>query len=220
MDKKVALSFAGIKAVIFDMDGTMIANMQYHDAAWVEFLKRHGIEMSKEERQKKISSRRNDEIFGTLFGEETPYETRKAYAEEKEQIYRELYKDYIKEISGLTDLIKKLRDKGLKLAVATTAPWKNRDFGLEELGLTDAFDVIVGNEDVTKGKPDPQIYLEVCRRLSIDPHSCLVFEDSPVGVRAGKNAGMRVIGIMTSHSASELAKVEAVIDDFTQVAFE
>ena len=212
--------FDGIKAVIFDMDGTMIANMQHHDLAWQEFLKRHGIEMSEEERKRKISGRHNDQIFAMLFGEDTPVEKRKEYGEEKEQIYRGLYKNDIKEVEGLTLLLKRLKEKGFKLAVATTAPQKNRDFGLEELGLTNMFEVIVGAEDVTRGKPDPQIYEMTAEKLGVDPHECLVFEDSLVGVEAAKNAGMRVIGITTSHMASDLGETEATIDDFTQVELE
>lgn len=215
--EKVSIVLDGIKAVIFDMDGTMIANMKHHDAAWIEFLKRHGLELSEEERKSKISSRRNDEIFATLFGDDTPAEIKKEYGEEKEQIYRELYKKDIKEVAGLTTLIKELKEQGYKLAVATTAPQKNRDFGLEELGLSDSFDVIVGAEDVSRGKPDPQIYEEAAKRLGVKQEECLVFEDSPLGIEAAKNAGMRVIGIATSHTEKELAEAERIIEDFTQI---
>lgn len=211
------ISLHNITAVIFDMDGTMIANAKHHDLAWQAFLKRYKLELTEEERMTKISSRRNHEIFGTLFGEDTPTEVREAYGEEKEEIYRELYKPDIKEVTGLSSLIEQLKKRKLKLAIATTAPRKNREFGLEALGHMNTFEVIVGNEDVTRGKPDPQIFLEAAKRLNVKPHQCLVFEDSPVGVDAAVHAGMRVIGIGTSHSEEELHKAETVVEDFSQI---
>ena len=214
---KKIINLDTITAVIFDMDGTMIANMKHHDLAWEEFLRRYSIELSEEEKKTKISSRRNHEIFGTLFGEDTPSEVREAYAEEKEQLYRDLYKNDIKEVTGLSSILEKLKKRGLNLAIATTAPRKNRDFGLKALGLTETFKVIVGNEDVTRGKPDPQIFLEAAKLLKVEPNQCLVFEDSPVGIEAARNAGMRVVGIATSHTENELNKAETIIKDFSQI---
>lgn len=213
----IQLSTNKYKAVIFDMDGTMINNMPYHKKAWKEFFNKHGLSFTDEVFSKKISGKKNDQIFEFVFERKLTPEELEKYTEEKEALYRELYKPEIQEIRGLTELIRQLHNKNIKIAIATTAPEKNRTFGLEALHLTQTFDVILGDEHVTHGKPDPEIYLETAKRLRIDPASCLVFEDSPPGVNAGKNAGMTVVGIVTSHSKDELQRADYIINDFTEI---
>ena len=109
----------------------------------------------------------------------------------------------------------KKRDK--KLAIATTAPKENREFVLNALGLEEYFEVILGEEDVQKGKPDPEIYLKTAELLGVAPDSCIVFEDSPVGVASAKNAGMTVVGITTTHSEDELEKADIIVQNFTEL---
>ncbi|MGE5042089.1 MAG: HAD family hydrolase [Candidatus Levyibacteriota bacterium] len=213
------ISLEGIQAVIFDMDGVMIDNMGYHDQAWEAFLKRYGKPMSYEERLRRITSRRNHEILGDLFGEDTSDKRRAELSTEKEAIYRELYEGKVVEVPGLTEAIKELRRRGLKLGIATTALRSNRDFALQELGMTNTFDVIVGNEDVTRGKPDPQIFTLTAERLEAQSAHCLVFEDSPLGIQAAKAAGMRAVGLVTTHQRSELKAAEAAVKDFTKIQF-
>jgi beta-phosphoglucomutase len=133
---KTTIPLSGMKAAIFDMDGTMIHNMAYHQKAWQEFLKRHGISLTEEEFKQKISGKKNDQIFELLFGEKLNKERELAYTEEKEALYRELFKPDIREINGLTQLITDLHARNIKTAIATTAPAKNREFALRELGLT------------------------------------------------------------------------------------
>jgi beta-phosphoglucomutase len=215
----VTIKLDNIKAAIFDMDGTMINNMAYHKKAWAEFFKRHELSFTDDEFRQKISGKKNDQIFNLVFDRELTQEEIQEYTEEKEAIYREIYKPEIKEISGLLETIKTLKQKGLRLAIATTAPEKNRQFALDVLGLEEQFEIILGDEHVTRGKPDPEIYIEVAKQLQIDPSNCLVFEDSPPGVEAGKNAGMTVVGIMTTHTAEELNKADYHIQDYTQLEF-
>jgi beta-phosphoglucomutase len=214
---KITIPLAQFKAAIFDMDGTMINNMNYHKLAWQAFLKRHGIELSEEEFKHKISGKKNNQIFEIVFGRKLGEDEELQYTEEKEGLYRELFKPDIKEIAGLTSIITELHNRGIKTAIATTAPAKNRDFALRELGLEGKFEVILGDEHVSQGKPHPEIYLETAKKLGVSPHECLVFEDSPPGVESGKNAGMTVVGILSSHSPEEISKADYVVGDFTQL---
>ena len=213
----VSIDLSQFKAAIFDMDGTMINNMNYHKLAWQAFLKRHGIELSEEEFKHKISGKKNNQIFEIVFGRKLGEDEELQYTEEKEGLYRELFKPDIKEIAGLTSIITKLHNRGIRTAIATTAPAKNRDFALRELGLEGKFEVILGDEHVSQGKPHPEIYLETAKKLGVSPHECLVFEDSPPGVESGKNAGMTVVGILSSHSPEEISKADYVVGDFTQL---
>lgn len=219
MDNKILLRFADFDAVIFDMDGTMINNMAYHKKAWMEFSQRHGQHFSEEEFKEKFSGKKNDKILQMIFNKELTSEEIASYTEEKEAIYRELYAPVIKEVSGLLELVKDLSEHHKKLAIATTAPKKNRDFGLEVLGIKKYFSVILGDEHVVKGKPDPEIYSETAKQLGVSPERCLVFEDSPPGIAAGKNAHMTVVGILTTHSEKDLQAADYHVADFKQIAF-
>jgi beta-phosphoglucomutase family hydrolase len=211
------LSLAKYKAVIFDMDGTMINNMAYHKKSWYEFCNRHGLSLDEDSFRQKISGKKNDQIFRLLFNRELTLEEIADFTEEKESVYREIYEPDIKEVAGLRAVITQIQEKGLALAIATTAPKKNREFVLEKLGLQGIFKVILGDEDVTKGKPDPEIYLKTAEQLGVQPSECLVFEDSPPGANAGINAGMHVVGLLTSHSAEELAGTVFTITDYTEL---
>lgn len=208
-----------VQAIIFDMDGTMINNMPYHAMAWKKFCKQHGLDLTDEEFKQKISGKKNNEIFQIIFKRELTSEEAEKFAEEKESIYREIYKDHIHEIPGLKSLVKKIRGMNIPVAIATTAPQKNREFALEMLGIPFSdFAIIVGDEEVSKGKPDPEIYLKTAQGLGIEPSKCLVFEDSPAGVESAKNAGMKVVAITSSHSHEELAGADFFEKDFKKLA--
>lgn len=211
------LDLSRFTAAIFDMDGTMIENMSYHKKAWQEFFRRHGVHLGDDEFQQKISGKKNDEICELVFGRHVHDDELNDYAAEKEALYKELYRGEIKEVDGLTTFVDTLQARGVKTAIATTAPKDNREFVLASLDLNGKFDVILGDEHVTNGKPHPEIYLETARRLGVDPADCVVFEDSPPGVQAGKAAGMSVVGLLTSHVAGELAGADYTIRDFTEL---
>lgn len=198
------------------MDGTMINNMAYHKKSWYEFCHRHNLKLDEVLFKEKISGKKNDQIFTLLFNRELSKEDVDSFTEEKEAVYRELYSPYIKPIEGLIETVNAIKSKGLHLAIATTAPKKNRDFALAELGLEGLFEVILGDEDVTKGKPDPEIYLKTAEKLGVAPKDCLVFEDSPPGANSGKKAGMTVIGVLTTHSKEELKMADAFIANYTE----
>lgn len=214
---KTDIPLTNYKAVIFDMDGTMINNMAHHKRAWQAFLKQHDITLTEEEFRNKISGKKNDQIFELVFGRKLNKDEELKYTEEKEAMYRELFKPDIKEVAGLTKLIETLHAHGIKTAIATTAPAKNRDFALKELGLDGKFEVILGDEHVSKGKPHPEIYESTAKQLGVASEDCLVFEDTPSGVASGKSAGMTVVGILSSHSANELHDADYVVRDFTEI---
>jgi len=151
------LPLTTFRAVIFDMDGTMINNMPYHKQAWQAFFKRHQLTLTEDEFRRKVSGKKNDQIFTEIFDRPLSPDEVAQYTEEKEALYRELYAPHIQEVGGLTSLITELRDRDIKIAIATTAPAKNREFALRELGLEGKFDVILGDEHVAHGKPNPEV---------------------------------------------------------------
>lgn len=219
MDNNILIRLSDFDTAIFDMDGTMINNMPYHKKAWKEFAKRHGLDLTDEEFREKFSGKKNDQILRMIFGRELSAEEIARYTEEKEGVYRELYAPDIAPVAGLHELLNTLQKAGKKLAVATTAPKDNRDFGFKALGLENVFSVILGDEHVTRGKPHPEIYLETAKKLQVDPSRCLVFEDTPPGIQSAKDAGMKVVSVLTTHSAEENDQADYFIKDFTELTF-
>lgn len=213
------LDLTGIKAAIFDMDGTMIDNTPFHYLAWVEFCKRHGIKLTQEDYHQKISGKRNDAILPMFMGENLSENEYLALGDEKENIYRELYKPHLKEISGLKNFLEKLSGLNIKIGIATTSILKNRTFVLETLNLKNFFSVIVGSEHITRGKPHPEVYLVAAQKLEVDPKNCLAFEDTPLGIKSAKSAGMKVVGVLTAHSRQELKEADFLINNFSEIEF-
>lgn len=216
---RVQIPLAKFKAAIFDMDGTMINNSGAHIRAWQEFAKRHNVELSEAEYRRKVAGKKNDQIVKTLFGDMSPEETQRL-GDEKEVLYRELYAPDIEAVRGLHETVNELERHGLRLAIATTANKANREFVLDALGLQDRFELVLGEEHVSHGKPHPEIYLSAAQKLGVEPAECLVFEDSPSGVAAAKEAGMTVAGLLTLHTPEELKQADYTVSDFTDVEFE
>ncbi|MEU4240007.1 HAD family phosphatase [Actinoplanes sp. NPDC026619] len=210
------IRISGIRAAIFDMDGTIVDNTHYHERAWREFLRRHGVQLSESNLQDLLSGRRTDQVIPLILGDRMNRTQLAACADEKESIYREMHAGRVREVKGLRGVLDQLKQRGLMLGIATASPQKNRELVLRELGVEDVFDVVLGEEH-GKAKPDPEIFLKTAEKLVVAPRACLVFEDSPVGVEAARRAGMKVVGLSTSHSKTELAGADIVVANFTQL---
>jgi HAD superfamily hydrolase (TIGR01509 family) len=196
------------KAVIFDMDGTIVDNMHLHADAFAVFAERHGLPPLTPEDRARLDGRRNSEIFPILFRRDVPREEWVAYEEEKEGLYRELSRGRLLPMKGLQMLIDRLRASGVPIALATSAPALNVAHTLDELGLASAFSIVVRGDQVPRGKPAPDVFIEAARQLGVAPEDCLVFEDAPMGVAAAHAAGMPVVALTTSFQAVHFASLE------------
>lgn len=200
-------------AFIFDMDGVIVDSNPYHKIALKQFCKKYGRDLSEEELREKIYGRRNQDWLKSLFGSLTP-EKLKAYADEKELLFRQLYDKDIKTVEGLPAFLKKLDEQGIPKAIGTSAPRENVTFTLEKTGIAKYFDTILDDSFVSHGKPHPEIYLKTAKALGFDPGSCIVLEDSLAGVQSAKNAGCKVVGLTTTHSRNELSETDLILDNF------
>ena len=199
---------ASFRAVIFDIDGTIVDNMHLHAEAFAAFAERHGLPMLTPDDRARLDGRRNSEIFPILFKRDVPREEWQAYEHEKESLYRELSRGRLTPMKGLHHLIAKLKAEGIKIALATSAPELNVTHTLTELGLTGDFSIIVRGDQVPRGKPAPDVFLEAARQLGVPPADCLVFEDAPMGIAAAHAAGMTVVGITTSFQAAHFEQLD------------
>jgi beta-phosphoglucomutase len=199
-------------AFIFDMDGVLVDSNPTHKIALKQFCKKHGYDLSEKDLREKIYGRTNRDWLLNLFGN-LDEQTIKEYAEEKEALFRELYTD-IGPLNGLHSFLEKLEAQGIPKAIATSAPRANVDFTISRTHIDRFFPVILDDSFVSKGKPDPEIYLKSAKALAISPDQCVVFEDSLSGVQAAKRAGCKVVGLTTTHTRAELSETDLNIDDF------
>jgi beta-phosphoglucomutase len=203
-------------AFIFDMDGVIVDSNPAHKVALKQFCKKYGKDLGEDELREKIYGRRNQDWLVSVFGPLDP-KTLQAYADEKEALFRQIYDRDIRPLDGLPEFLEAVRNEQIPRAIATSAPRSNVDFTLAKTGLGPFFETILDDKFVTHGKPHPEVYLKAAGALSFAPGHCVVFEDSLAGVEAGKNAGCKVVGIATTHSADELDRADIILENFTGV---
>lgn len=206
-------------ALLFDMDGVIADTNPTHKKIIKIFCDKHGISFTEDFLVKKVYGRTNKEWLPELFGNISEKELN-SYGDEKEKMFRDLYKEKLEPVRGLDQFLQQMKVKDVKMAVATSAPKENADFILSNLGIEHYFEAILDSSHVEKGKPHPQVYLKVSASINSDPDNCIVLEDSLAGVKAGLDAGCKVIGITTTHSKEELSNCHLVIDDFTDLDYE
>ena len=207
------------RAFIFDMDGTLLDNMRFHTSAWMETINELGHpSVDPTEWEKQTSGVPNRTIFAEMLGVHT--DDVGQWVERKEAAYRRLSSGLLEPLAGLHRFLTEALHGGVDLAMATGAGPANIEFNLEALDLTDFFQMIVGADDVSRGKPDPEVFLTAAKLLGIDPELCVVFEDAPLGIEAARRAGMKVVAFTTMLSATELELlpgVHVVADNFEQL---
>ncbi len=204
--------------VIFDMDGTLVNNSEYHVKAWEIFLTRYGLTGA--EKIWEFFGNTNEQLMKYFFQRDLSKDEITAFAREKEQIYREIYAPEIKPILGLIQLLKDLKAENVKTGLATSAPSENVRFVLEHIRASAFFDVIVDDTQISNGKPDPEIFLTCAARLGSPNNQCIVFEDAVHGITAARRAHMKVVAIDSTHRSGNLEDADLIISDFTEVTTE
>ncbi len=193
------------------MDGTLIDNMGFHNRIWSEFLTSIGAPVSAETMRRRTVGKINAEILREMVRPDLTDAEVEVYSQQKETLYRARFDPSQAVVPGLTGFLARLRAAGRPLALATSAGRENVDFVLKSLGIETVFDALVTAEDVTRGKPDPEIFLKAAARLGVQPQACLVFEDSPSGLEAAHRAGMQSIALATTFPAESLQGCPGVL---------
>jgi len=208
------------KALIFDMDGTLVHNMPFHNQAWQDTLAEAGIHIVQEEFNRATTGKKTPEILRALLGDQLTPSELDYWANRKEALYRERFSCCLEPLAGLLPLLDEAVSFGLPMAVASAASAANIDFVLDGLNLRRYFTAVVGGDDVMHGKPDPEIFFKSARILGASPHDCLVFEDALGGIEAASRAGMDAVMICTTIDAQEVAgqpHVLCAVPDFTSL---
>ncbi|WP_299515954.1 HAD family phosphatase [Mucilaginibacter sp.] len=207
-------------AAIFDMDGTMVDNTPYHLKSWQTLFKKYSMgDLSPETYYTQISGVPIMDTLKRLFADADESRLRELL-KEKEGLYKQLYGPFVTPINGLENFLIELKNDGIKLAMASSATIDDIDFILSHVPVRKYFDAIIDGNRVSKSKPNPQIFLKAADDLGVKPEDCVVFEDSLAGIKAANAAGMKVIGITTSHPPDKLQPADLIITDFTELDFQ
>lgn len=201
-------------AIIFDMDGVICHTNPYHSIAFRQFFAKRGIHPSEEAFANHMYGKSNSYILGHFLGRTVTGKEFIDMENEKEGLFRSIYKDHVQPIDGFTAFLDQLKSRHIPTGVATSAPRANMDLIINTLGITSMMESMLGSEDVTHHKPHPEIYLTSAGNLYRQPDRCIVFEDSYSGISAARAAGAKVVGVLSSHKKEELPPCDLYIKDF------
>lgn len=205
------------RGVIFDLDGVLVDSSALHLRSWQIVGAERGFEMT-EEIFWKTFGMPNRQIFPYLFDRELSAEEERELSERKEAVYRELAAGNIQALPGVLPLLRALRAQGFRLALGSSTPQSNIRVILSAVGIGNCFDAIVTGDDVTHGKPHPEVFLKAAERLGLPPERCVVVEDAVVGVQAAKAAGMRCLAVTTTHPDEKLQQADRVVASLADVS--
>lgn len=205
------------KAFLFDLNGTMINDMPYHIKAWHKILNDLGAGISLE-RMKDECYGKNSELLERIFPGRFSDKEMSEMELKKEKAYQLAFRPHLKLIDGLENFLKEAHAAGIKMAIGSAAIMFNIDFVIDGTDTRKYFDALISAESVKNSKPDPETFLKAADELNVSPAECLVFEDTPKGVEAALNAGMKAVVITTLHQLEEFGNYPNVIrfvKDFT-----
>lgn len=193
-----------MRAFLFDLDGTLIDSMPHHHDAWVRWHARRGRTIDVAGYFAATAGRTNDEILAEMYPALSP-DDRRAMADEKEVIYREIAEPALALIAGVEAFVAATRAAGIRMAVCTASTPENIALAYRRFPIGDWVETTVSPADGLPGKPEPHIFLEAARRLGVPPADCIVFEDAPLGIEGARRAGMRAVALTTTLSAEAFA---------------
>lgn len=203
------------RGYIFDLDGVLIDSSKIHYDGWKKILSNFNEDLDYETFLKKCFGKRGPETLEIIFGKG------KFSHEEAARISHEVDSNFVKTVAevgvpikGALEFVRSLKESGEKVALATSAPRQNVDAFLEAFSLRGVFDAEVCGDDVSKGKPNPEVFLKAASRLNEDPKDCVVFEDSLPGVTGAKAAGATCVALLTTTSREVLKTADFFIEDF------
>jgi HAD superfamily hydrolase (TIGR01509 family) len=188
---------------IFDHDGVLVDSLDLHQRAWVEMGRRGGLPITAEF-VKVTFGMTNVAMFRQLLGDTIDLAELQRQSDVKEAVYREVARGRIALMDGVRDLLGRLAAGGYRLAVGTSGIRANIELTIAECSLDGVFSAIAAADDITRSKPDPEVFLVAASKAGVDPRRAVVFEDAVVGIQAAKAAGMYAVGVTTHHPAASL----------------
>lgn len=204
--------------VIFDMDGVICHTNPFHSKAFKVFFEKRNLFPTEKEFAAHMYGKSNSYILQHFLGRPIQGEEFIALEYEKESLFRDIYATNVEPIYGYLEFLESLKSAGFLTGVATSAPKANLELIMGRLSFESQMDSILASEDVTNHKPDPEVYLKSALNIKLEPSKCIVFEDSFSGVSAAINAGMKVVGVLSSHTIEELPPCDIYINNYSDIS--
>ena len=209
-----------LRAAIWDVDGTLVDTAEQHFRAWVEVCREKGHDFTRADFAATFG-RRNPEILAYLFGDRLGKGEAEAFADRKEELYRDATRHGVALLPGVAALMEGLHQLGFEQGIGSSAPRANLELILELTGIDRYLGAVVGSEDTTRGKPDPEVFLIAASRLGVEPRNAVVFEDAVAGVEAARAGGMRCVAVsfVGHHSPEKLraAGADVVVGSLEEI---
>ena len=205
-------------ALIFDMDGVLVDNTPVQARAFQLLFRDLGLTTNARQLLKRLNGMPAGEIIQSVFRHPIDKKQLEIYVEQREFLYRTLYWNKRQELPGLTTFLKAARAEGFKIGLGTGSGGPTLSYPLDHLDLRQYFDVIVGKDDVPKGKPHPDTYSATAAQLGVEPENCIVFEDAVLGEQAAYRAGMRCVAVTSTLKAQDFQAPLTTIKDFTEIS--
>jgi beta-phosphoglucomutase family hydrolase len=206
------------RGVLWDMDGVLVDTGEFHFRAWTTALAENEIPFSRSQ-FKKTFGMNNEGLLKTLVGGSLAPEVSDQISSRKEELFRTVVRGQAQLLPGVHDWLIELERRGVRQAIASSAPTKNIDALIDELGIRPFFQVLVSGATLP-GKPNPAVFLEAARLIGVDPRNCVVIEDAIAGVQAAKNAGMLCIAVTNTVSGSRLGQADFITESLDQLSFD
>ena len=214
------MSLQGSIGAIFDWDGVVIDSSAHHEESWERLAKETGY-LLPPGHFKKGFGMKNEFIIPNLLQWTTDPAEIGRLSLRKEALYREIVLEWgLQPLSGVVNWLDQLRDAGIPCAIGSSTHRLNIETGLASIGLRDRFQAIITAEDVSHGKPDPEVFLKAARRLSVPPERSVVFEDALVGIEAAHRGGMKVIAVATTNSIDLLKGADLAVHQLDELSID
>ena len=205
---------------IFDWDGVIIDSSRHHEKSWELLAQEEGLPLPPDSFRLGFG-RKNQIIIPEIYKWSTDPAEIERLGNRKEAIYRELMAaEPLEPLPGVRQWLQALRNAGIPCAVGSSTPRANLDAALSRLNIAEFFTTIVAAEDVTLGKPNPEVFLKAADRIGCRPECCVVFEDAHAGIAAARAGGMRVVGIATTHPPEELTQADLAVHRMDELSVE
>ncbi|MCX7771590.1 MAG: HAD family phosphatase [Clostridia bacterium] len=192
-----------IKAVVFDMDGVIIDSEPIHIEIDVQVMRDLGKEPAPSEIYEFIGVR-NEEMWATLIERHSIPETvEQLLARQKVYKQKRYFDEPLEPIPGIPELVRSIKESGLKIALATSSPKYFAEHVLKSVGIYSYFDALMTGDDISKSKPDPEIYIKAAKALDVEPGECVAIEDACLGIKSAKGAGLNCIAFQNPNSGNQ-----------------
>ena len=208
------------KGIIFDMDGTIVDSLPYHYEAWKIFFKENKVE-NFSEKLKDYKGGGTLDLLTTVLGNNYSKKELKSMVDDKEIIFRDIYKNNVIPIEGFIQMLESIKSQKILVGLASNAIRENVKMILNELKIYNEFESIICGDEVENGKPNPEMFNKTVKRFKLDKKDCLIFEDSIEGLQGAVNSGIDAIGVKSSSSDKILksAGAKGTIKNYLNINF-